>query len=135
MARAQHQGPDCDYCHSGALYLVTRDVPDSPAAHACKGHLAIAADKVSERTGGGSLTVYLLSGGTDLGGGTAGVEKVLEQVRRVGAYSANDPETARMMETELFRAVLALVAQGAMNPAGLAAAALQVHRYDLGRTL
>lgn len=133
MTRRQQQGPDCDYCHSGALYLVTRDVPGSPAAHACKSHLAIAADKVAERSGGGSLSVYLLSGGSDLGGGAAHVERVLEQVRRVGAFSASDPAAARKMEADLFRGVLALIAQGAVNPAGLATAALMTHQYDLGR--
>ena len=126
-------GPSCGYCHAGALYLVTRDVPGSPAAHACKSHVTIAVDKVSEQTGGGSVTVYLLSGGTDLGDGAKGVKEVLEQVRRIGAYSANDPEMARHMEFRLYTAVLALIAQGTANPAGLAATALQSRNYDLDR--
>jgi len=130
---ARGDGPACDFCHSGALYLVTRDVPESPAAHACKNHATMAIDKTSERTGGGSVTVYLLSGGRILGDGAAAVKHVLEMVRRVAAHSVKEPDRALAMEDELYRAVLALIAQGAQNPAGLAVAALQTQTYDLNR--
>jgi hypothetical protein len=130
---AKNAGPACDYCHSGALYLVTRDVPGSPAAHACKGHLAVAADKLAERTGSGSVDVYLLSGSHVLGDGDALTGQAMEQVRRIGAHSAKDPETARALEYELYCAVLVLIAQGAQNPSGLATAALQTQNYDLDR--
>lgn len=131
MARAA--GPSCDYCSSAAFALVTRDVPGSPAAHACKSHVAVAVEKTAERTGGGSVTVYLLSGGSDLGGGQDAAAHVLEQVRRIGAFSKSDPVRALAMEEELYRAVLALIAQGARNPAGLATAALQSQNYHFDR--
>jgi sirohydrochlorin ferrochelatase len=130
---ARGDGPACDFCHSGALYLVTRDVPDAPAAHACRPHVSVAADKIAERAGGGSVTVYLLSGGNSLGDGAALVKHVQEMVRRLGAHSVKDPELALAMEGELYRAVLALIAQGAQNAAGLAAAALQSQNYEMGR--
>lgn len=133
MAKAAAEGPSCDFCHAGALYLVTRDVPGSPAAHACKGHLAVAVDKTAERTGGGAVDVYLLAGGNALGGGADVVREVLERVRRIGAFSVNRPETALAMEDELYRAVLALIAQGAQNPALLAATAIQSQNYTLDR--
>ena len=93
----------------------------------------MAIDKTSERTGGGSVTVYLLSGGRILGDGADAVKDVLEMVRRVAAHSAKEPDRALAMEDELYRAVLALIAKGAQNPAGLAVAALQTQRYDLNR--
>jgi hypothetical protein len=126
-------GPACDYCSSAAFCLVTRDVPGSPASHACKGHVAVAAEKLASRTGSGAVTLYLLSGGHDLGDGAALVKHVLEQVRRLGAHSAKEPGRAIAMEDELYRAVLALIAQGAQNPSGLAAAALESQRYHMDR--
>lgn len=125
--------PACDYCSSAAFALVTRDVPGSPGGHACKSHLGVAAEKLAERTGAGSVTLYLLSGGTALGDGAAMVRQVLEQVRRLGAHSAKEPKLALALEEELYRAVLALIAQGAQNPAGLAAAAMTSQRYHLDR--
>jgi hypothetical protein len=108
-------------------------VPGSPASHACKSHVAVAAEKLAEKTGAGSVTVYLMSGGHALGDGAALVKHVLEQVRRLGAHSAKEPELALAMEDELYRAVLALIAQGAQNAPGLAAAALQSQQYDMDR--
>jgi hypothetical protein len=116
-----------------AFALVTRDVPGSPAAHACKSHVAVAAEKLAARTGAGSVTVYLMSGGSALGDGAAAVKEVLERVRRLGAHSAKDPGLALAMEDELYRAVLALIAQGALNAPGLASAALESQRYHMDR--
>lgn len=130
---ARSAGPCCDFCSSGAFALVTRDVPGSPASHACKSHVTVAAEKLAARTGAGSVTVYLLSGGHDLGDGAAVVKHVLEQVRRLGAHSVKEPGTALAMEDELYRAVLALIAQGTPNPAGLATAALESQRYHMER--
>lgn len=131
---ARAGGPACGYCHAGALYLVTRDVPGSPGDHACKGHLAVAVEKVAERTGGaGAVDVYLLSGGSALGGGPDVLGEILERVRRVGAHSVKDPRAAHALEDELHLAVLALIAQGGQNPAGMAAAALQTRRYEFER--
>lgn len=126
-------GPACDFCHSAALYLVTRDIPGAPAAHACRSHVSVAADKTAERTGGGSVTVYLLSGGNSLGDGALLVKGVLERVRRLAAHSAKDPETALAMEDELYRAVLAVIAQGAPGAAALATAALSSQNYHMDR--
>jgi hypothetical protein len=131
MAR-KADGPACDFCQSGALYLVTRDVPGSPAAHACRGHVSVAVDKTAERTGGGSVSVYLLTGGSMLGGPDT-VGDILELVRRLGAQSARDPDLALAMEDELYRAVLALIAQGAPGAASLATAALQSQAYHMDR--
>lgn len=57
---------------------------------------------------------------------------VLELVRRVGAHSGNG-ELACAMEYELYRAVLALIAQGAADASALAAAALQTQNYGFER--
>lgn len=126
-------GPSCDYCSSGAFALVTRDIQGSPALHACKSHVAVAAEKLAEKTGAGSVTLYLMSGGHTLGDGSETVRQVLEQVRRLGAHSVKDPGLALAMEDELYRAVLAMIAQGAQNPPGLAAAALESQRYQMNR--
>jgi hypothetical protein len=60
-------------------------------------------------------------------------QDVLEQVRRIGAHSVKSPETAHALEDALYLAVLAYIAQGGRNPAGLAAAALQSRKYEFGR--
>lgn len=133
MPSKRGDGPSCDYCSSAAFALVTRDVPGSPASHACKSHVAVAAEKLAEKTGSGAVTVYLMSGGNALGDGAALVKQVLEQVRRLGAHSAKEPERALAMEDELYRAVLALIAQGAQNPSGLASAALESQHYHMDR--
>lgn len=130
---AARSAPACDYCSSAAFALVTRDVPGSPAVHACKSHMAVAVEKLAGRTGAGAVAVYLMSGGSALGDGAEGVRQVLEQVRRLGAHSSKDPLRALAMEEELYRAVLALVAQGAPNPSGLAAAALESQKYHMDR--
>jgi hypothetical protein len=133
MAARRGDGPSCDYCASAAFALATRDVPGSPASHACKAHVAVAAEKLAERLGAGSVTLYLMSGGNALGDGAALVKQVLERVRRLGAHSVKEPGLALAMEDELYRAVLAMIAQGAPNPPGLATAALESQRYHMDR--
>lgn len=133
MPAGRGDSPACDYCSSAAFTVVTRDVPGAPASHACKSHVAVAAEKLASRTGAGEVTLYLLSGGSALGSGAELAGNILEQVRRLGAWSAADPERALAMEDELYRAVLALIARGVPNPSGLAAAALESQRYHMDR--
>lgn len=61
------------------------------------------------------------------------VRDVAEQVRRVGAHSSQD-RVAFAMEYELYRAVLALIAQGAPHAALLAETALQSQQYGFERS-
>lgn len=126
-------GGACDYCHSAALYLVTQDLPGAPAAQACRAHVAVAVDKLAGRSASSSAEVCLLGKGAALGGAGELAGQVAEQVRRLGAFSAGDPQRALAMEDELYRGVLALIAQGARSPAMLAATALQSQNYDLNR--
>jgi hypothetical protein len=82
---------------------------------------------------------WILQGPATAAGSQAGRENlaaattVLEQVRRIGAHSAKDPQTARRLENELYLAVLGLIAQGTPGAAGLAAAALTTQRYGFER--
>lgn len=57
---------------------------------------------------------------------------VLQQVRRVGAHSG-DPGAMEAMETELHRAVLAAIANGAPDAQALAATALLTLKYGYDR--
>lgn len=123
----------CDYCTSGAAFLVTFEVPDGPRTVACKTHLAVAVTKLAERAGTVSAAVYVLDPKTGaITGGLPGVDQVQERARRIGAHSRDDAVAARM-EYELYLAVLVLVAQGAPSPAALAAAALVTQNYHFER--
>jgi len=133
MAGKRADGPPCDFCSSAAFAIVTRDTEGSPAVHSCKSHVATAVEKTAERTGAGAVTVYLLSGGNALGSPAQMVKDVLEQVRRLGAQSVKNPGLALAMEYELYRGVLAVIAQGAQNPSGLAVAALASQQYHMDR--
>jgi hypothetical protein len=123
----------CGYCAKERSWTVTRDVPGSPVTAACSQHLAVACAKTAEVTGAASVTVYLAGRGGETGNGQLpATEHVLEQVRRVGAHSA-EPETAHSMEDALYLGVLGAIAQGAPQPSVLAAAALTTQRYGFER--
>jgi hypothetical protein len=132
MPGKKREGPSCDFCSQAAFAIATRDVPGSPALHACKSHLGIATEKLAEKTGAGSVNLYLLSGGSAIGSGMPGVEEITERVRRIGAHSRDD-EAAHSMEDALYLAVLAAIAQGAPNAPALATAALGTRRYHFER--
>jgi hypothetical protein len=67
------------------------------------------------------------------GDGEEMVRHVAEQVRRIAARSRED-RVAFALEYELYRAVLALIAQGAPAAAMLAETALQSQNYGFERS-
>jgi hypothetical protein len=127
-------GPLCSFCTVAAAFLVTRGLPGDTGAVSCKSHLSIAVSKVCESLGVFSVTIGPLVGKTGIpAGASPGTAEVAEQARRVGAYSANHPLAAHTMEDALYLAVLGMIAQGAPEPAALAATALLTQRYDFER--
>jgi hypothetical protein len=126
---------NCGFCTRNAGWMVTRDVPGAPALPACASHLGIAVTKILERTGYSSAVIYPWGGAREIGDdGESAVKDAAEHVRRIGANSVKDPETARTMENALYRAVLALIAQGTPGAARLAATALASQQYHFERS-
>lgn len=128
----------CGHCHATAKFIVTRDVPGSAEIPACKSHVVTAMEKIASRAQAGSVTVYLLeaAAGSVTPSTLLEAAEVLEQVRRIGAHSAEPGgRTSHLLEDQLYLRVLFAIAQGAQQPAGLAGAALMSRRYEFERTI
>lgn len=128
--------PPCGSCHSGATFMVSREVAPGAqalAALSCRSHLSMHIEKIAETARSAAVTVYVLGAkGAAIAGPQADVADVLERVRRVGAVSS-DPSAAHSMEDALYRAVLVMIAHGVPRAAELASAALMTNRYDFER--
>lgn len=123
----------CAFCASQAYYAVT--VPGAAgdrAAGACNRCLATAVERVAQHFTGASVAVYLLDRGMPPQA-LPHVQDVAEQVRRIGARSVRGGQEGHLLEDRLYLGVLAAIAQGAEEPAGLAMAALMTRNYHFER--